>query len=307
MANFADYRPFVPTKEESRIAGESAEAHTTGRMATKRARTVFDQWQELYETPFVGITIDGKAKEGLLTLKDSGAPVEHMAAAAWGLLDCLTPEERKMCQHPVGSVLWRNWQNTEIFVENHGVRLEKASKEVRDRTLELLKASMSQSGFESSVGVMHLNEFLGVVLDAPGVLNRWSYNLCIFGMPSNSEPWGWQLFGHHLVLNCVCVGGQMVFTPFFQGAEIVYCDKGPFEGLALFQDHERLGLELMNSLPNKFQTQAVVGNSMMGEDLPPGRRHFADYMHLGGAYQDNRIVPYEGVKTSLWDATHRLR
>jgi hypothetical protein len=34
---------------------------------------------------------------------------------------------------------------------------------------------------------------------------------------------------------------------------------------------------------------------MVGGDLPQGRRHFADNLHLGGACQDNRIVPYEGV------------
>ena len=33
---------------------------------------------------------------------------------------------------------------------------------------------------------------------------------------------------------------------------------------------------------------------MMGGDLPEGRRHFADNLHLGGAFQDNRVVPYEG-------------
>jgi hypothetical protein len=35
---------------------------------------------------------------------------------------------------------------------------------------------------------------------------------------------------------------------------------------------------------------------MMGGDLPEGRRHFADNLHLGGAFHDNRVVPYEGLK-----------
>ena len=34
---------------------------------------------------------------------------------------------------------------------------------------------------------------------------------------------------------------------------------------------------------------------MKGEDHPPGRWHFADHLHLGGAHQDNRVVPYEGL------------
>ena len=304
---YADYRPFIPTPEQSRIAGETPQVHTAGRMATKRAQTVFEEWLALYETPFLGITADGTIKDGLFALKDSGAPVERMASAAWAVLDMLTPEERKACRHSVGSRLWRKWQNTEMFVEDYGLRLEHTGSAVRDGVLAVLRASLSRSGYESSLGVMRLNEFLGEVMNATGVLNQWSYNFCLFGSPSTSAPWGWQLFGHHLVLNCFCLGGQMVLTPFFQGAEIVYADTGPHKDLALFKDHERKGLELMNSLPEKLQRQAIVGHSIMGEDLPEGRRHFADYMHLGGAYQDNRIVPYEGVDTTLFDGRHRNR
>src|SRR5579863_10523384 len=51
----------------------------------------------------------------------------------------------------------------------------------------------------------------------------------------------------------------------------------------------------MRSLSASQQEQAIVAHSMVGGDLPPGRRHFADNLHLGGAHQDNRIVPYEGL------------
>jgi hypothetical protein len=44
---------------------------------------------------------------------------------------------------------------------------------------------------------------------------------------------------------------------------------------------------------------------MMGGDLPEGRRHFADNLHLGGAFQDNRVVPYEGLKGSELSALQR--
>jgi hypothetical protein len=54
----------------------------------------------------------------------------------------------------------------------------------------------------------------------------------------------------------------------------------------------------MRSLSRQQQKVAIVAHSMMGGDLPPGRRHFADNLHLGGAYQDNRIVPYEGLRAS---------
>jgi Protein of unknown function (DUF3500) len=48
-----------------------------------------------------------------------------------------------------------------------------------------------------------------------------------------------------------------------------------------------------------------VAHAMVGGDLPPGRRHFADNLHLGGAFQDNRIVPYEGLRASEFSAQQR--
>jgi len=52
--------------------------------------------------------------------------------------------------------------------------------------------------------------------------------------PSQQEPWGWQLWGHHLAINCLIIDRQMVLTPCFMGAEICYADQGAHAGLALF-------------------------------------------------------------------------
>jgi len=137
------------------------------------------------------------------------------------------------------------------------------------------------------------------------VLGEWSYTFCLFGTPSAREPWGWQLFGHHLALNCFVLGQQMVLTPAFLGAEPVYADSGPFVGTRLFEDEERAGLALMRSLSPAQRRRAIVAHSMIGGDLPPGRRHFADNLHLAGAHQDNRIIPYEGLQGSALSAVQR--
>ena len=93
----------------------------------------------------------------------------------------------------------------------------------------------------------------------------------------------------------------MVLTPAFWGAEPNYADHGPFKGIRLFQDEERAGLKLMRAFTPEQQKRAIVAHSMMGGDLPEGRRHFADNLHLGGAFHDNRVVPYEGLKGDALD------
>ncbi|MBN1470949.1 MAG: DUF3500 domain-containing protein [Syntrophaceae bacterium] len=305
--SYADYRQYLPSPEESRVAGETSEQHAAGRLATPRARELFRQWGTLADRPFVGITTDGKPIADLFTLNPEKAPSEKMATAAWKLLDSLTPEEKRKTHHPIDSPLWLQWQNTEIFVEKHGLRLEQTSRETRELTLEVLRVSLSAKGYENTVGVMRLNAFLGTLLKAPGVFSEWTYNFCLFGKPSISEPWGWQIWGHHLSVSCLTLNGQMVLTPCFLGAEICYADQGPYKGLALFKDHDRLGLELMNSLPAKDQQRALISKSMSGEGLPKDRVHFADYLMLGGAYRDNRVVPYEGLITNDFSPHHRNR
>jgi len=291
-----DYRPFLPSPAQSKIAGPTARAHAEARLKSPRAQELFGGWDKLLAAPFTGITSDGHIRPGLYSLRPEGAPTAAMVAAATALLGRLSADQRALMSFPVGSDQWRHWQNTELYVEHYGLRLEEAAQPIRDAVLDVLRASLSAKGFETSRNVMRLNRFLGDLVGGPAILGEWSYIFCLFGSPSTSEPWGWQLFGHHLSLNCFVLGSQMVLTPTFMGAEPSYADTGPFAGISLFQDEERAGLELMRGLSVEQQRRAIVAHSMMGGDLPPGRRHFADNLHLTGARQDNRIVPYEGLK-----------
>jgi hypothetical protein len=294
-----DYRPFVPAPEQSRIAGATPRAHAQARMQSARAKELFGAWAELAKAPFTGITTDGHVIPNLFSLKPSDAPTAEMIAAVRALLGSVSPTQRAAMCFPVDSDRWRQWQNTELYVEDYGLRLDEVSEVVRAAVMEVLRASLSTKGYQTSRTVMRLNRFLGDLVGCPAVLDEWSYTFSVFGEPSMTAPWGWQLFGHHLTLNCFVLGGQMVLTPAFLGAEPTYADVGPFAGSSLFEDEERAGLALMRSLSPVQQRQALVAHSMVGGDLPAGRRHFADNLHLGGAHQDNRIVLYEGIRGAV--------
>jgi hypothetical protein len=300
-----DYRPFVPAPGQSRISGDTARAHARARLQSPRAQALFGGWAELAKAPFTGITTDGNVMRGLFSLQPAGAPTAAMVAAVSALLECVSPAQRASMSFAVDSDQWRRWQNTELYVEDYGLRLDQVPDAVRDAVMNVLRASLSARGYETSRNVMRMNRFLGDLVGSPAVLGEWSYTFCLSGVPSESEPWGWQLFGHHLSLNCFVLGRQMVLTPAFLGAEPSNADHGPFAGINLFEDEERAGLALMRSLSPAQQRQAIVAHSMVGGDLPPGRRHFADNLHLAGAYQDNRVIPYEGLRGSALSATQR--
>ncbi len=294
-----DYRPFLPPPGTSKIAGPTPRAHTEARTKNNpRAQGMFANWERMLNEPFRGITTDGGVIPRLFTPRPEGAPTLAMIEAVNALLAVMSAEQKKASMFPVDSNQWRRWQNTELYLEDYGLRLDEVAQPMRDAVMAVVRASMSPRGYELSRDVMRLNRFLGDLVGGPEVMGEWSFTFCLFGEPSASEPWGWQLFGHHLVLNCFVLGEQMVMTPAFWGAEPNYADHGPFKGIHLFQDEERAGLTLMRSFSADQQRRAIVAHSMMGGDLPEGRRHFADNLHLGGAFQDNRVVPYEGLRAS---------
>ncbi len=300
-----DFRSFIPEPGKSRISGPTPRAHTQARLKSPRAQELFGTWAKLAAEPFKGITADGNVRPNLFSLVPAGAPIAAMVEAASALLQRLTSAQRAAMCFPVDSRVWQQWQNTENYVEDYGLRLDETTDDVRQAVMNVLRASLSPKGFEVSRNVMRLNRFLGDLVGGPAILGEWSYIFCLYGTPSATDPWGWQLFGHHLCLSCLVIGGQMVLSPTFMGAEPAYADSGPFAGISLFEDEERLGLALMRSLSAGQQQTAIVAHAMMGGDLPPGRWHFADHLHLGGAHQDNRIVPLEGLRAGEMSALQR--
>ncbi|MBL12314.1 MAG: hypothetical protein CMM51_01895 [Rhodospirillaceae bacterium] len=298
MSN-SNFRDFIPLPGESKIAGQTAREHADVLVRKDIIVGIFAEWKRLFSESFTGITSEGKVREGLYFLKPESAPTSLASKAAKNLLAKLSASQIRQACFDITSKNWRNWQNTEIYVENHGLRLENLDTSVRDSVLNVIRSSLSERGYSKTRDIMKLNEFLGQLVGGEGVLGEWSYIFCLFGKPSLRSPWGWQLFGHHLALNCVFIEGQVIISPTFMGAEPNFADKGKYNGLRVFRDEERKGLDLMGSFSADQKTAALIANSMVGGDLPEGRRQLADGLHLGGAYQDNRIIPYEGLKGNL--------
>jgi len=288
------------------VQGRDARQHAKAALANPLARErILDPWAEMYRQPFVGVTTDGSVVQGLYALQPNGAPSEVMVAATEHLLGLLSPEQRAGTVFPVDAREWRRWNNTEMYLFEQGLRLDEIAPSLRDAVLAIVRESLSAGGYDKTRHVMRLNQFLGELVGNTEVLNEWSYNFSLFGTPSMSGPWGWQLMGHHLALNCLIIGKQLVLSPLFMGAEPCYFDSGPHAGTRLFQDEEHRALELMRMLSNAQRREAILYHSMMGGDLPPGRRQLPDQLQLAGAFQDNRIIPYEGVAAAGFSAAQK--
>lgn len=307
--------------EQERIIGMTIADYTAyidpdavPRLTKEQCRLTFDEyppfldqllgmWGPLSRQPFRGITTDGVPVRGLFGTQPNGAPVAAAAATATRWLDALSPEIRSQVRQPVDSDLWRHWQNTPLILRSPQLELLQLPLPLRELGMEVIRASLSREGYERTREVMANNLFLGRLIDMTEVLNDWAFTLTIFGQPSTSEPWGWQLFGHHLAVNCLFIGEHMTLSPIFMGLEPDN-DHG-LKHRRMFEPHEQAALAFFRSLEGGARARAVLYDSMLPADQPEGRYHPDDGRQVGGAFQDNRIVPFEGLPVATLDAGQR--
>jgi hypothetical protein len=232
--------------------------------------------------PFNGITTDGTAVPGLFPIAKTGISLQSVTDAANVFIACLTPEQRDTALFDLATGPWREWHNMHVFMMRHGCLLDGLGVEQRERALALVRASLSAAGFQTARDVMKLNEHINEITNRPAEYGEWYYWLSIMGTPSPTAPWGWQIDGHHLIINCFILGDQMVLTPNFMGSEPVEAKFGKYAGTRVFAEEEARGFALMSALAPEQRQQATIG-----QDLP-----FDVY---ATAFHDNLIMPYQGI------------
>jgi Protein of unknown function (DUF3500) len=140
--------------------------------------------------PFTGITTNGTAVPGLYSLRDTGLSTAHLKGACDAFLETLRPEMRAAALLPMDSDEWRTWINANEWANRHGAFLRDLNQQERDAFEELLRASLSGSGFSLIRDAMRLNEYLGEIIEDLEILDEWTYWISVFGRPSLEEPWG---------------------------------------------------------------------------------------------------------------------
>jgi len=255
-------------------------------------------WLALLKEPFKGVTTDGKVKDGLYDLQDEGVPIQQIVDAADQFVAQLSDEQKVSVFYHIDDPKWRTWSNPEFLLAHKGIRLDEVTEPVRKSTMAMLATILSPEGYEKAVSAMRINGYLGELVNGTKVCNEWSYNVCFFGEPSTTRPWGLSFYGHHLCLNIFFYKTQIIVSPWFTGAEPNIIDSGPYSGTRILHEEERLGLQLMQSLDPKVQSKVQVYKLMKDPAMPKGRWNHDDQRHLCGAYRDNRIVPYEGITVS---------
>ncbi len=259
------------------IPGWHAFAQTEGRrVARRREESAF-----LAEA-FKGITTDGNVIPGLFPVVSTGVSTRPVRLAAEKFIASLTDAQRSAAIFDVGNAEWRKWSNVD-FYQRQGISLKEMDNSQKKAAFDLLGAALSTKGLRLARNIMKLNTTQGEMLNQLNRFNEHLYWFTIMGTPSDSAPWGFQLDGHHLIINYFILGDQVVMSPVFLGSEPPVAPSGIYKGVSVLQEEQDEGLGMINILGSEQRSRAIVKTAKTGNDM------------VAAAFRDNLIVDYMGI------------
>lgn len=242
--------------------------------------------------PFKGITANGTVEPGLFGIHSSGVSTAPVRNAAERFLASLTEEQRGRTMFAVDDPEWRKWMNQHFYVRQ-GVSFQEMTDAQRTAAFGLLEASLSPRGMRLTRDIMRLNETLAELTNDHQFLGEWFYFITVMGKPSATEPWGFQLDGHHAIINYFALGDQVVMTPYFTGSEPVIATSGKYKGVSILQEEQDQGLAMLLALDEARRAKAIL-KSAKNENY-----------NLTEAFKDNVVLDYAGAGVADFAAPQR--
>jgi hypothetical protein len=245
--------------------------------------------------PFKGITAKGEVERGLFAIRSTGVSTEPVRKAAEAFLAVLTADQRAKTVFPIDDDEWRKWMNQHFYIRQ-GVSFLEMTDAQREVGIALLRAGLSARGLKQTRDIMRLNYTLGELNNNDfEQYGEWRYHITVMGKPSATQPWGWQLDGHHAIINYFVLGDQVVMTPFFAGSEPVIAESGKYKGTAVLQDELKQGVAMLHALNPEQREKAIIQVSKTGNN------------NLTEAFKDNVVLDYAGLPVSAMNADQKRR
>lgn len=239
--------------------------------------------EEALKEPFKGVYYLDVPPANLFPIRKTGVSTEPVRQAAKAFLVSLTPADRKKTLFGVDDLEWRKWDNRHRYVRQ-GKGFNTMTDGQRELAFNLLKASLSADGLKQTRDIMKLNGTLAELTQRFEEYGQWLYWITIMGEPSATKPWGWQLDGHHVVINYFVLGDQVVMSPVFMGSEPVKAEGGQFKGAEVCQAEQDKGLGFLHMLDAEQRAKAIVGDAKGPTN------------NIGEAFRDNQVLDYMGIR-----------
>jgi hypothetical protein len=206
-----------------------------------------------------------------------GVP-QAMADAADRFLASLDEQQRENAKMSYDDPRRLDWHNIPK-PQRKGLQLGEMTDEQQAACHELLKAALSDSGYDKAVKILSLENNLREGekhIQGGPIRDPERYFLTIFGEPGEEGSWGWSFEGHHFSLNFAIHDGKVVSdTPDFWGANPATVhtpvDGGPKAGTRTLAEEEELAFELLESLDDSQRAIALVADKAPSDYRGPGQ------------------------------------
>ena len=205
-----------------------------------------------------------------------------MTRAADQFIKTLDDDQQKVAQMEFGTPERVGWH---FIPKAHrkGLQIKDMNDAQRTAAHGLLKSCLSQVGYDKAVQIMELEQILFELersRTSGPIRDTERYYYTVFGQPTEKGKWGLSIEGHHLSLNFVIDGGEVVSsTPTFFAANpatvMSEVPGGAKKGTRVLADEERLAFELVNSLDEQQREKAIIAEKApreiraAGEAQPP--------------------------------------
>ncbi|MAZ28727.1 MAG: hypothetical protein CL868_16820 [Cytophagaceae bacterium] len=236
---------------------------------------------------YIGVVTEQGKEEGLFPIKATGITTEPIKIAGERFLNSLTKEQLAKTQFEIQDKEWQKWANIDNgLYRRQGVSIKEMTKAQRKLAFQLMQKALSAKGLQLTKDIMKTDQTLRELNDGDPRYDEELYYFTVMGKPSMTDPWGWQIDGHHLAINYFILGDQVVMTPVFMGGEPIVTTTGKYAGNTLFQDEQNVGLKFMQSLSTDQQKRASLSEEKRRNDIQ------------AEAFSDNKILEYQGLRAA---------
>jgi hypothetical protein len=225
-----------------------------------------DDTQPPVDTSTGGDTSDTSTDSG--DSGDTGEPksdpaaeaVEEITAAAAAFLAGLSKEDQSTTQFDMDDPARKTWSNLPLSMyDREGILTGDLDEAQLALAYGLLEASLSSQGYAQAVNIIDVDQWHRDNGDK--MMGDELYSISIFGEPSTTEPWSWQLDGHHLAFTFTVKVDQVAMSPSLWGVNPLTIPDGELEGLRVMGDEVDAAFALFDSLDSSQKSLAIIHES----------------------------------------------
>ena len=163
-----------------------------------------------------------------------------------------------------------------VPLDRKGPTFHDFSETQKQAALALLKASLSEGGYQKATAIMELEKVLIIIENQPAggtYRDPLNYHFLIFGTPSSTQAWGWKFEGHHISVNFMMQGDKIVSsTPSFLGANPGVVGIEEQRGKQVLRLETELGFSLINALTAEQLKTARFAEKAVPEIITVNKR-----------------------------------